>query len=141
VLITFPPFWIGFFYWYRPSGVFLSTFSPLTLADQALGQLTMVALPEEAFYRGYLQSSLDRVWPRQVSVFGGQVGVSLLATSALFAVGHLLTQPYATRLAVFFPALVFGWLRARTGGVGAGVLYHASCNLFASYLGQSYGLF
>jgi hypothetical protein len=53
----------------------------------------------------------------------------------------VLTQPFIARLAVFFPALVFGWLRARTGGIGAGVIYHAACNLFASYLGESYGLF
>jgi membrane protease YdiL (CAAX protease family) len=40
---------------------------------------------------------------------------------------------------VFFPALVFGWLRSRTRGVGAGLVFHALCNLFASYLSQSYG--
>jgi membrane protease YdiL (CAAX protease family) len=42
---------------------------------------------------------------------------------------------------VFFPSLLFGWLRARTGGIGAGTAYHASCNLFASLLGRGYGLF
>ena len=59
---------------------------------------------------------------------------------AIFAVGHLLTEPYPGRLAVFFPSLVFGFLRAREGGVGASIVFHALCNLFASYLGQSYGL-
>jgi CAAX protease family protein len=60
-------------------------------------------------------------------------------SSALFALGHLCTEFNAARLAVFFPSLVFGFLRARTGGVGAGLVFHALCNLFASYLGQSYG--
>jgi len=62
-----------------------------------------------------------------------------LVASALFAAGHLCTEFNAGRLAVFFPALVFGWIRARTRGVGAGLVFHALCNLFASYLGQSYG--
>ena len=62
-----------------------------------------------------------------------------LVGAALFAAGHLCTEFNPGRLAVFFPALVFGFLRARTRGVGAGIVFHALCNLFASYLGQSYG--
>jgi membrane protease YdiL (CAAX protease family) len=141
VLLTFPPFWVGFYYWYEPSSQFFSTIAWLSFADQALGQLTMVALPEEAFYRGYLQTALDKAWPPRTKILGARVGPGLLVAAVLFAVGHVLTQPFVTRLAVFFPALVFGCLRARTGGVGAGIVYHAACNLFASYLGQSYGLF
>jgi hypothetical protein len=55
-------------------------------------------------------------------------------------VGHLLTEIHPSRLAVFFPALLFGWLRARTSGVGAPLALHALFNLFASYLAQSYRL-
>ena len=32
-------------------------------------------------------------------------------------------------LAVFFPSLVFGWLRERTGTIVAPTLYHAACNI------------
>lgn len=141
MIVTFPPFWLGFYYYYQPTAGFLPTMAWWSFADQALGQLTMVALPEEAFYRGYLQTALDKAWPPRLRILGARVGPGLLVAAALFAVGHVLTQPFVTRLAVFFPALVFGWLRARTGGIGAGVMYHALCNLFASYLGQSYGLF
>ena len=38
-----------------------------------------------------------------------------------------------------FPSLVFGWLRARTEGVGASIAFHASCNLFSATLLQAYG--
>jgi membrane protease YdiL (CAAX protease family) len=61
-------------------------------------------------------------------------------TSAIFAVGHLLTEPNPSRLAVFFPSLLFGWMRARTGGIGASVLFHAACNLFVSFLAHGFGL-
>jgi len=66
--------------------------------------------------------------------------MSVVWTSALFALGHLATEPNPARLAVFFPALVFAWLRLKTGGIGAGVLFHVLCNVFASELGRGYGL-
>lgn len=139
-LICFPPFLVGFHLWYQPSQAFSHAGLDLVLRE-APGQLLMVALPEEAFYRGYVQSGLDRSWPPRITILKGRVGWALLVTSALFALGHLLSLFYLGRLAVFFPALLFGWLRARTGGIGASVVFHACCNLFASYLGQSYGLY
>jgi membrane protease YdiL (CAAX protease family) len=75
-----------------------------------------------------------------VRVLGADLGPGWLLASAIFAAGHVLTIPHPARLAVFFPALVFGWLRQRTGGIGASVLFHASCNLFSAALGRGYGL-
>lgn len=100
------------------------------------GQLLMVALPEEAFFRGYLQTALDRQFAPRLRIFGAQVGLGLLISSAIFAFGHVLTRPYPERLAVFFPSLLFGWMRARTGGVGASIAFHALCNLLAGALAR-----
>jgi len=138
-LIAFPPFWVGYVHWYNVAGPFLPVGS-LGLVDDALGQVLVIALPEEAFYRGYLQTALDDSLGTQVKILGARVGPGLLVASAIFALGHFATHAYPARLAVFFPALVFGWLRARTGGIGAGLAFHAMCNLFADFLGQGYGL-
>jgi len=137
-LVVLPPFWIGWVAFWKPSGAFHAT-NLRMLTDDVLGQWLVIALPEEAFYRGYLQSALDDAWRARVRLFGAEVGPSLVVTSAVFAAGHLATELDANRLAVFFPALLFGWLRARTGGIGASVALHALCNLFASYLARSYG--
>lgn len=137
-LIVFPAFWLGWVAWWKPEGGFVPA-PPRGILEDSLGQLLVIALPEEAFYRGYLQSALDDAWPKRVRVLGAEIGPSLLVTSALFALGHLATDFDANRLAVFFPALLFGWLRARTGGIGASVLLHAFANLFAAYLARSYG--
>jgi len=137
-LIFFPPFWLGFVWWWQVKVPFHAA-RVSSLGSDFMGQLLVIALPEETFYRGYLQTSLDEVWKPRVRVLGAQLGPGLLVSCALFAAGHLCTEFNAGRLAVFFPALVFGWLRARTRGVGAGIVFHALCNLFASYLGQSYG--
>jgi uncharacterized protein len=137
-LIFLPPFWLGFLYWWRIRVPFHAP-RLSSLGSDFSGQLLVIALPEEAFYRGYLQSALDEVYKPRWRVLGAELGPGLLLTSALFALGHLCTEFNVARLAVFFPSLVFGYLRARTRGVGAGLLFHALCNLFASYLGQSYG--
>jgi membrane protease YdiL (CAAX protease family) len=138
-LLVFPLFWLGYLGWWKPMRAFVPAPFP-SLGDDVSGQLFVIALPEEAFYRGYLQTELDRAWKPRWRVLGAMLGPGLFVSSALFAVGHLLTELHPNRLAVFFPALVFGWLRTRTGGIGASVFFHALCNLFAAYLGQSYGL-
>ena len=63
---------------------------------------------------------------------------SLVLTSALFAAGHFLTIPHPQRLAVFFPSLLFGWMRRASGGVAAGVFYHAACNIVVDIAGGFY---
>lgn len=135
--LIFPPFAVGFARWWHVRS--LAWAAPPKLLDAALGQLVVVALPEEAFFRGYLQSALDRAWPRRVRIFGAELGPAILVTSVIFALGHLATVPNPARLAVFFPSLVFGWLRARTGGIGAGLVFHAMCNLLSDGLFRGAG--
>lgn len=137
-LLIFPGFAVAFArYWHVRNIAWLP---PPKLADAVLGQLVVVALPEEAFFRGYLQTALDREWKPKLEIFGAKVGPALLVSSALFALGHLATVPHPARLAVFFPSLVFGWLRARTGGIGAGVAFHTMCNLLSDGLARGSGL-
>ncbi len=146
--ILFPPFWLGFVLWWQPEQAFSFT-APASYLDAILGQVMVIALPEEAFYRGYVQTSLQRAGaasPQESArpgfrLLGAPVGWAIPATSAFFALGHFLTEPHPQRLAVFFPSLVFGWLRNRTGGIGAAVALHAISNLFSATLGRSYGLF
>ena len=69
---------------------------------------------------------------------GAPVGRALVAQSALFALCHLAVQGNPATLAVFFPGLVFGWLRARTDSIFAGTLFHALCNLYIEVLHRSF---
>jgi membrane protease YdiL (CAAX protease family) len=137
--VVFPVFWVGWFFWWAPGAPFHP--APIAfIANEAAGQFLVIALPEEAFYRGYLQTSLDDAWPSRWNWFGTPVGPGLLVTSLIFALGHVATDAHASRLSVFFPSLLFGWLRTRRQGVGCSAAFHALCNLFASYLAHSYGL-
>jgi len=139
--ITFVPFFFGWRAYWHAHGMFSLTPRPMEEARELFGQIVIIALPEEAFYRGYLQTRLDDVWPPRIRLLGATVGPSLLVGSAIFALGHLATIHVPARLAVFFPALAFGWMRARTGGIGAGVVFHALCNVFSEALGRGYGMY
>ncbi len=121
---------------YGPPGPFRLRL-PGGLALQALVQLLVVALPEELFYRGWLQTSWRRARPgRTARVLGADLGPGFLETQALFALGHLASfQPW--RLGTFFPGLLFGWLRERSGGLAAPVVLHALSNLFLKVLEAS----
>jgi membrane protease YdiL (CAAX protease family) len=136
--IVFPLYALGFYLWNEPVRSFTLALPP-DLVNVALAQLIVVALPEEAFFRGYLQTSLSDSESARVRV----VGVSLaprawLAQAALFAVIHVLAAPHPARLAVFFPGLVFGWVRAWRGGIGAALVLHALSNLYSEILARSW---
>jgi membrane protease YdiL (CAAX protease family) len=135
------PYFFAWKAWWQPRLSFSLAPRPADAADEVLGQLFVIALPEEAFYRGYLQSRLDEVWSPRWRVLGASLGPGVLATAMIFAAGHLATVQVPARLAVFFPALLFGWLRARTGGIGASVCFHAACNVYSLLLGRGYGLY
>ena len=102
--------------------------------EVVLGQFLVVAVPEEYFFRGYILTRLDAVWPSRRRLLGAPVGWSLVVSSVLFALGHLLVDFNGLRLAVFFPGLVFGWMRQRTGSILAGVMFHACSNLVSDAL-------
>lgn len=110
---------------------------PDRFGEWVVDQLLVVALPEEFFYRGYVQSRLRDAWPRGRVVLGARLGPAFWLTAALFALGHLAIFQ-AWRLAVFFPALLFGWMRERTGTVLGAALFHAACNLFQRFLEASF---
>jgi len=110
---------------------------PPDFALLALSQVVVIALPEELFFRGYLLGRLQAIWPPRRRFLGAPVGLALVASSLLFALGHLLVDFNGQRLAVFFPALAFGWMRVRSRSLAPGILFHALCNLLADVLHAS----
>jgi len=136
--VVFPPFALGFYVWHGPSRPFVPAF-PSELPGYLLTQVLVVALPEEALFRGYIQSRLSEAFPRAQRVLGADICVpALLLQAVLFALLHFAVDPHPARLAVLFPALLFGWLRAKRGGIGAGAAFHALCNLFSDVLARSW---
>ncbi len=136
--LVFPPFALAFPRVHGVSHPF--TFHPPAAPlDFAVTHLVAIALPEEALFRGYFQTRLSDLFAARVRLFGAEISpAALVFQSALFAFLHFLVGFAPGRLAVFFPGLLFGWLRARRGGIGAAVWFHAMCNILAELLTRGY---
>jgi CAAX protease family protein len=128
--VVLPLFVTGYFlFWGALAGKTITPGFGRSLAWEVPWQFLVIALPEEVFFRGYLQTNLTRLFPgAQRRWIGGQ-GPAIVLTSAIFAIVHVAPSLEPMRAAVFFPSLVFGFLRARTGSVVAPIAFHALANL------------
>jgi len=102
--------------------------------------LLVIALPEETFYRGFVQARLASLFRRRVRILGADLGWHVVIASALFALSHLVAIPAPFRLAVFFPGLLFGWLRERTGSLVAPIAMHCASNVLLAVLVRMQGM-
>jgi len=103
-----------------PPGAAAPRAAPLPPAGQFLvRQALFAAIPEEVFFRGYLYDAFDESGWEPV-----------ILTSALFAAGHLAIHASPYRAMTFFPALLFGWGRKKSGNVYVPVLLHLAFNSF-----------
>lgn len=134
VVVTVP-FAVGHHLW--QTGLHHRTFTwrmPDNLLETLLIQVLVVGLAEELFFRGYLQGRLEQLWPAKRRLFGVPFGAAIVVAAAVFALAHFVGEYRPDRLGPFFPALVFGWLRARTGTILGAVVFHAYCNVLGDIL-------
>jgi hypothetical protein len=137
--IILPPFLLLNHLWQMM--VYGLSFHPravIGLAWVLVDQLFLVAIPEEIFFRGWLQSRFNRLYPAKWNIFGVRLGWAWLLTAVLFAIAHSLVTYEWWHFAIFFPALVFGWMREKTGTIVSSSLFHCFCNLTAYWIGFNY---
>lgn len=145
IALTFPPFAVGHHYWQLWLAEHLrreASFGfalPAGFFEMAVVNLLLVALPEELFYRGYVQTRLVRAWPPWLVTYGVPIGWAMLVSSGLFALGHWAGEwGNPARLGPFFPALLFFAMRARSRCIMGAVLYHGLANIFSETLRTGY---
>jgi len=102
--------------------------------------LFFVAIPEEFFYRGYVQTRLNEMLPRRFLVAGIPFGHGLWIAALFFAFGHSLVEVQWWHFATFFPGLLFGLMRERSGGVITGAFLHAAFNVIVHVQDALYGV-
>ena len=96
--------------------------------------LIAVAFFEEVFFRGYLQGRLAEYAKGSFSGTGTVFWLPVVAAAFLFALAHVAVDLDPARMAVFFPGLLFGWLRTRTGTLLAPILSHGCANVLSMLL-------
>jgi|GEM_PF-1061450 len=98
-------------------------FAAIALSGAAIASTVIMApVIEEIAFRGLALGFLI--------ARGVPPGLSLIVTSAAFALSHLQYTPLGM-LAVFLAGLLYGWLRLASGSVGVAILAHASGNALA----------
>jgi membrane protease YdiL (CAAX protease family) len=138
-IVIFPLFGGGFFL-YRQLG--LPHPGPIvpfgtSLAEWILYQFIFVGAFEEFFFRGYLQGQAEKiasaVSPGRMWIFW----LPIVSSAFFFSIAHVAVELEVARFVVFFPGLLFAWLRARTGSLVAPILSHGSANVFFMLLLKS----
>ncbi|MGC8928396.1 MAG: JDVT-CTERM system glutamic-type intramembrane protease MrtJ [Myxococcota bacterium] len=128
ILIVFPIF---FFFNHLYQTILLGHQFQFIFRDNipfnALINLLLVAIPEEVFFRGYIQQELMRAYNSK-KIFR-VLSYSNLLTSILFSLGHFFINPNLGRIAVFFPSLLFGFLRERSGSIYPSIILHWLSNV------------
>ena len=161
-LITFPLYGLGVHYYMTEAYGWFSfpelttslphkTFAPmesqkwsnlwtgaLWLGEISLIHMLGVALPEEMFYRGYLQPQMEKRFSKSGTLFGVPFGSGTIITSALFALGHFVGEWNPLRLTPFFPSLIFAWQRNRHNSIVGAIVYHGLCNIYGEILFSLY---
>jgi hypothetical protein len=112
-----------------------SRYAPTDASPETwLYQSALPGLVEEVIFRGVLLALLDRAFLSRSSVFGAPIGWGGVVVTLTFVLLHPLTA--SSLSAVLPPAVLFLWLRARTGSLALPVLVHNAWNVLAYLSGQ-----
>lgn len=121
-LVAALPFW-GLLYWLHAPQ------DPLAHLISNIGRFVLAAAVspaiEEVLFRGALQEYLAKQIDFRIR---GPVSPANLVTSMLFAILHGIIWANLWALLVFFPSLVYGYFKDKTGALGAPIALHAFYN-------------
>jgi len=140
ILIPYACLFLGFFF-FAAAGqgkeLHFSLSLPPKFIPLVLTQIFVVALPEEFFWRGFVQSALLKKWPNERFFLGLPLGRAVVLTNVLFALAHFVLGFMPERLLTFFPGLIFSALVMREKSLLSAILFHALCNIFAIVMHHS----
>ncbi|NNC71003.1 MAG: CPBP family intramembrane metalloprotease [Flavobacteriaceae bacterium] len=118
-------------------GITYSTYHILPIFWKLCYYALIVGFGEELFFRGYLQSALNRYFGKSFSLGKVQFGWGLILAALLFGLSHaLLTVPptWPWALWTFIFGLTLGFIREKDGSILAAVLLHAIMDLPLAFM-------
>ncbi len=104
------------------SSLFYIPFINLDALDiRDIFNMSFIVFLEEVFFRGYLFKEI--VFPRNIHLKN-------IFISLLFSISHVILYLDITKLSVFIPSIIFGYLFIYTGSIAAPFLFHIFSNFF-----------
>jgi len=125
-LILFPPFIFGFYLIFD----FKNFSFPPNFLILILTQIFLIALPEEFFYRGFLQSRFLAIFENTKH----KIYFVFISTNLIFALAHFVLAFNPARLLTFFPGLIFSYLAYKSQNLLGSIVFHAMCNILGQIL-------
>ncbi|MEI7740785.1 MAG: JDVT-CTERM system glutamic-type intramembrane protease [Betaproteobacteria bacterium] len=93
---------------------------------QVIVLVIIAPITEEIIFRGAIQTFLSQ---RNFELNLGWLSLSNLITSCLFSASHFLLNHSIEILLVFFPSLIFGYLREKSNSLMGSIVVHGFYNL------------
>lgn len=140
LLVIAPPLFLAnhFFQEYFFQTHYVSSSKNSSLWGIFFFHVLVVAFPEEFFFRGYLLKRFQNYFQDTFTFLGVPTGKGFFLTALVFAMSHSFITLRWWHFSIFFPALVFGWLRVKTKGLFAPILFHALSNVFSAWVALHY---
>jgi len=130
-LVVFPVLFFGVFLlkYYEVQLPLCPVFPEKRWLSWLVYQFMYVAVPEEAFFRGYLQNNTLCLLTvtTKINVAFSQP-MSIIISAVIFAIFHSLLLGNVISIITFFPGLILGWLFVKTESLLAPILFHGLAN-------------
>jgi len=118
-------------------GIAYGTYDVIPIFWKILYYAFIVGFGEELFFRGYLQSAMNRYFGKTFMLGGVKFGWGLILAAAIFGLSHALvsappTWPWA--LWTFIIGLTLGFIREKDGSILAAVILHAIIDMPLAFM-------
>lgn len=132
-IVFYPLIFFGYWIWFKGNTFALPGSSQiLSAVSKGLFGVLVAAIPEEFFFRGYLQEHVFKKYDFKIIKI---LSVKNILTSLLFGAVHAVAFLDITKAVTFFPSLVFGIITEKSKGrIFYSVLFHVVANLLAFIL-------
>ena len=132
-LVLYPPLFFAYNLGFMHRALATPATNELMKAvTKGLIAIAVAAIPEEFFFRGYLQEHVFASADRRIMKI---LSVKNLCTSIIFGLIHAFAFLDITRAATFFPSLLFGLFTEKSRGrIFYSISYHVVSNILAFIL-------
>ena len=89
---------------------------------------------EEFCFRGYYQNRIKDIISKEIVIYKIKMPITIIITSMLFIMPHLIKDFNIFSILVFFPSMLFGYAAERQKTILSPILLHCAANMEIGFL-------